>query len=182
MEWSTVVDHGPRALMKASSDILRRSLIVGSTISLLVAIASCIGLAAPFIKPTLDLHELYRISSLTRTAGFCFLGSYLVAGFAFPNEAAASVKTSSLEPRVLKIIFVVCFLVIVFSPHTYVYPEAIGWVTKSKAGTFSVSSDVAREYLWRAVRMWSAIPLCLSLSVIAFARGFSLQAGLPLFR
>jgi len=160
--------------MNASSDILRRSLIVGSAISLLVAIASVMGLAASFIKPTLDLHSLYRMSSLTRTAGFCFLGGYLVAGFAFPNEAAASVKTSSLEPRILKIIFAACLLVTVFSPHTYVYPEAIGWVTKSKAGTFSVSSDVAREYLWRAVRISSAILLCTSLSVIAFARKFSL--------
>jgi hypothetical protein len=149
-------------------------------ISLLVAIAGCIGLAASFVKPTLDLHELYRISSLARTAGFWFLGIYLIAGFAFPNPPAARMnakKAASWGQSVLMIIGVVCFLLIMFSPHTYVYPEVGGWVTKSKAGTFSISSDVAKEYLWRAVRMWSAIPLCLSLSVIAFTRRF-LRQGL----
>jgi uncharacterized membrane protein len=168
--------------MNTSTDILRRALIVGSTISLLVVIASCIGLAASFVKPALDLHELYRISSVARTASFWFLGSYLVAGFAIPNPPAAGMrakKTSSWEQRVLMIIGIVCFLLIMFSPHTYVYPEAGGWVTKSKAGTFSISSDVAREYLWRGARVSSAIPLCLSLSVIAFSRKFARQVLRP---
>jgi len=165
--------------MNTSTDILRRALIVGSTISLLVVIASCIGLVASFVKPALDLHELYRISSLARTASFWFLGSYLVAGFAFPNSAGTrmkATKTPSWEQSVLMIIGVVCFLLIMFSSHTYVYPEAGGWITKSKAGTFSISSEVAKLYLWRSVRMSSAILLCLSLSVIAFTRKFARQA------
>jgi hypothetical protein len=166
--------------MNSSNDILRRALIVGSTISLLVAIASCIGLAASFIKPSLDLHELYRISNTSRTAGFYFLGDYLIAGFAFLGVSSAppTVSTQGWESRVLNLICAVCFLFIVFSPHTYVYPEAAGWVTKSKAGTFSISSDLAKEYLWRAVRMWSAIPLCLSLSAVAFTRKSAWQTCL----
>ena len=166
--------------MNTSIGIVRRALIVGSIISLLVTIVSCIGLAASFVKPTLDLHQLHRISSLARTAGFWLLGIYVIAGFAFPNQTVAGMnakRTSSWEQRALVIIGVGCFLLIIFSPHTYVYPEAEGWVTKSKAGTFSISSDVAKEYLWRTVRMWSAIPLCLSLSVIAFTRRF-LRQGL----
>lgn len=161
--------------MKASTDTLRRAVAVGSTISLLVAIASCVGLAASFIKPNLALPELYRVASSTRTAGFCFLGSYLISGFAFLGAAPTgmNVKASSWESRVLKVVCSVCFLLIVFSPHTYVYPDAGGWITKSKAGTFSIPSGVAKEYLWRAVRMWSAIPLCGSLYVITFARQFA---------
>ena len=167
--------------MNFSSGILRRALIVGSMISLLVTIASCIGLAASFVRPTLDLHRLHRISTFARTTGFWLLGIYLIAGFASPNQAVAGMnakRTSSWEQSVLVIIGVLCFLLIILSSHTYVYPEAAGWVTKSKAGTFSISSDLAKEYLWRGVRMWSAIPLCLSLSVIAFTRRF-LRQGLP---
>jgi hypothetical protein len=121
--------------MNASTDMLRRVVTVGFAISLLVAIAGCTGLAASFIKPTLDLHALYRIASLTRTAGFCLLGSYLISGFAFLGAAPTltNVMVSGWTSRVLKIICVVCFLLVMFSPHTYVYPEAGGWVTKSKA-------------------------------------------------
>jgi hypothetical protein len=61
--------------MNAPINILRRGLMVGSAISLLFAIAGCIGLAASFIKPALGIIELYRIANLTRTAGFCVLGS-----------------------------------------------------------------------------------------------------------
>jgi uncharacterized membrane protein len=162
--------------MNASSDMLRRAVAVGSAISLLVAIASCVGLAASFIQPDLGLPKLYRIASLTRSVGFCFLGSYLVAGLAFPKLATMRVNaktTSTWERSVLVIIGVVCCLLVMFSPHTYVYPDAGGWITKSKAGTFSITSGVAKEYLWRAVRMWSAIPLCGSLYVITFARQFA---------
>ena len=169
---------GEAAPINASTDKLRLAVTLAFAISVLVAIASCIGLAASFIQPPLDLHELYRIANWTRTAGFWFLGSYLIAGFTFLGAAGTSttVKTSDWESRGLKVIFMVCFLVVMFSPHTYVYPEAAGWITKSKAGTFSISSDVAKEYLWRAVRMWSAIPLSLSLLVIAFTREFTRQA------
>jgi hypothetical protein len=164
--------------MNASTVMLRGVAIVGFAISLLVAIASCIGLAASFVKPALDLQELYRISSLTRKGSFLFLGGYLIVGFVIPNPPAAGVsvkKASSWEQRVLMIIGIVCFLLIMFSPYTYVYPEAGGWITKSKAGTFSILSDVAREYLWRDVRTSSAIPLCLSLSAIALIRQFARQ-------
>jgi hypothetical protein len=158
--------------MNASTDILRRAAAAAFVIAVLVALASCLGLAISFVKPTLELHKLYRVSSLARTAGFWFLGSYVVAGFAFLGAPSSptNVKTRSWESRALNILCGVCFLLIVLSPHTYVYPEAAGWVTKSKAGTFSISSDVAKEYLWRAVRMWSAIPLCLSLMIISFTR------------
>ena len=166
--------YGRPTPLSVSTATFRRALIVASTISALVAVASCIGLAASFIRPSLDLYELSRISTLIRTAGFCFLGIYIVAGFAFPNEAAAptNAKASSWPSTILKIICGACFLVVVLSPHTYVYPEPAGWVTKSKAGTFGISSDVAREYLWRAVRMWSAIPLSLALITIDFTRKF----------
>ena len=169
--------------MNASSDNLRRALIVGLIISLLVAIASSIGLAASFVQPSLDLHELYRVSGLTRTAGFCFLGIYLIAGFAFPKPVVARMnpkKAARWEQMVQMIVGLICFLLIVISPHGYVYPEAEGWVTKSKAGTFSISSDVAKEYLWRGVRMWSAIPFYLSLSAAAFMRKFSRRSGVSL--
>ena len=164
--------------MNASTTILRRALIVASRISVLVAIASCIGVAGSFIRPTLDLHYLYRISTLTRTAGFCLLGVYIVAGFAFPNKAARmSVKASDWASTVLKIICGICILLVVLSPHTYIYPAASGWTTKSKAGTFSVSNEIAKEYLWRSVRMWSAIPLSIALLMIDFTRRFLRQAG-----
>jgi hypothetical protein len=77
-----------------------------------------------------------------------------------------------LESKGLNIICFICFLVIIFSPHTYVYPQGGGWITKTKAGTFSISSDMAIQYLWRALRMWSAIPLCLSISAAAFTWRF----------
>lgn len=165
--------------MNTSSDTLRRALIVGSILSLLVAIASSIGLAASFVQPALDLHKHYRISTLTRTISFCFLASYIAAGFAFPNKAAAheSVKVSNRGSTALKIVCGACFLLIMLSPYTYVYPQLDGWVTKSKAGTFSISSDVAREYLWRDVRMSSAIPFCLSLSAAGFMRKISRRSG-----
>ena len=164
--------------MNASSNTLRRARIAGFAIALLVAIASCFGLAASFLKPSIGLFELYRIASFTRTAGFWFLGGYLISGFAFLGAApkCADVKIPSWESRGLKIVCAICFLIIVFSPHTYVYPEVRGWVTKTKVGAFSISSDVAREYLWRAVRMWSAIPLCPSLAALAFLRRFAHNA------
>jgi hypothetical protein len=167
--------------VNASSDALRRALIVGSILSLLVAIASSIGLAASFVQPTLDLHKLHRISTLTRTIGFCFLAIYIAAGFAFPNNAAVreKVKASNWGSTALKTVCGACFLLIIFSPYTYVYPQADGWVTKSKAGTFTISSEVAREYLWRDVRTWSAIPFCLSLSAAAFMQKFSRRSGVP---
>jgi len=155
-----------------STGIFRRVLIAVSIVSSLVAIASCIGLAASFLKPSMGLFELYRTASLMRTAGFWFLGIYLISGFALLSAApkSANLKVSSWESRGLKIICVICFLIIILSPYTYVYPNAGAWVTKSKAGTFSISNDVAAEYLWRTVRMWSAIPLCGSLFVISFVR------------
>jgi hypothetical protein len=162
--------------MSSSSAFLRRALIVASTISVLVVFASCIGVAGSFIRPTLGLHQLYRISTLTRTAGFCFLATYIVAGFAFPSKAArTSLRASDWVSRVLKIICGTCILLVMLSPHTYIYPAAAGWITKSKAGTFGVSDDVAREYLWRAVRMWSSIPLGIALLVIDFTRRFLRQ-------
>jgi len=163
---------------KRSPDKLGRALSLAFAISLLVAIASCIGLAASFIKPILDMHELYRIASWTRTAGSWFLGSYLIAALAFLGTFGTStkVKITDWESRGLKVIFMACFLIVMFSPHTYVYPQAAGWITKSKAGTFDISSDLAKEYLWRAVRMWSAIPLSATLLVIAFTREFERQA------
>jgi hypothetical protein len=169
-------------LVIASSDKLRHGLIVGSILSLLVAIASSIGLAASIVQPALDLHELYRLSTLTRTIGFCFLASYVVAGFAFPNKIARQRERKSLklDSTALKIICGACFLLIMLSPYTYVYPQADRWITKSKAGTFSVSSEVAREYLWRDVRTWSAIPFCLSFSAATFMRKFSRRSSVTL--
>lgn len=158
--------------------MLRRALGVGSMIALPFAIASCVGLAASFVKPAVDLHELYRISNLARTTSFWFLGGYLIAGFAFPNFARPRMnakKPSSWEHSALMIISILCFLIIMFSPHTYVYAEAGGWITKSKAGTFPISSEMANVYLWRSVRMSSAILLCLSLAVINFKRNFARQ-------
>jgi hypothetical protein len=161
-------------LMKASDNTLRRVLIAGSAISLLVAVASCVGLAASFIQPALETHDLYSAATFTREAGFFLLGGYLVSGFAFLGAAPqrADVSMSGWSWRVLKVICALCFVLILLGPHTYVYPEAGEWITKSKAGTSNISSGMAREYLWRAVRMWSAIPLCGSLYVIVFARQF----------
>jgi hypothetical protein len=160
--------------MSASVATLRRILIAGSAVSLTVAVVACVGLAASFIQPTLDLRELYRIASLTREVGFFFLGSYLISGFAFLGAAptGADVAMSGWWWRVVKTICALCFVLILLSPHTYVYPNAGGWITKSKAGAFNIPSGTAREYLWRAVRMWSAIPLCGSLYVITFTRQF----------
>ncbi len=167
--------------MTASSDALRRALIVGSILSLLVAIASFVGLAASFVQPTLDLHKLHRVSTLTRTIGFCFLAMFIAAGFAFPSKAAVRerVKTSNWGSTTLKIVCGACFLLVMLSPYTYVYPHADGWVTKSKAGAFTISTEVAREYLWRDVRTWSAIPFCLSLSAAGFMRKASRRSGVP---
>src|SRR5229473_2115516 len=126
------------AAIDASTHKLRRALSLAFAISLLVAIASCIGLAASFIKPILDLHKLYRIASWTRTAGSWFLGSYLIAALAFLGAFGTStkVKITDWESRGLKVIFMARFLIVMFSPQTYVYPQAAGWITKSKAGTF----------------------------------------------
>ncbi len=156
--------------MSISIDTLRRLATLGLVASLLVAAASCVGLLASFVKPTLELPHLYRISTLTREIGFGMLAAYIVAGFALPTtvEARATAKISNWKSKALSIIVLGCFVIIIFSPHTYVYPQAGGWVTKSKAGTFSISADIAKHYLWRAVRMWSAIPFCLSLAIMAF--------------
>ena len=168
------------ALMSASPDALRRILIGGAAISLPVAVAACVGLAASFIQPTLDLRELYRIATLTRGAGFFFLGGYLISGFAFLGAAPAGtdLTMSGRWWRVVKAACAICFLLILLSPHTYVYPDAGGWITKSKAGAFNIPSGTAKEYLWRAVRMWSAIPLCGSLYAITFARQFARRGGM----
>lgn len=160
--------------MNVSPAILRRALIVASTISVLVAFASCIGVAGSFIRPILDLHRLYRIATLTRTASFCFLAAYIVAGFAFPSGAAARSRpqASSWASTVLKVLCGACFLFVVLSPHTYIYPDSSGWITKSKAGVFSVSNSVAREYLWRDLRVSSSIALGVALLVINFTLRF----------
>lgn len=162
--------------MGSSDAIFRRALVLATTMSGLVVFASCVGVAVSFIKPTMGLPQLYRISSLTRTIGFCFLAIYIIAGFAFSREAArTTVKPSDWVSRALTISCATCILLVVLSPHTYIYPAESGWITRSKAGTFSVSNDVAREYLWRAVRMWSAIPLGIGLLVIDFTRKFGRQ-------
>jgi hypothetical protein len=168
--------------VKPSTDNLRRALLAASAISLPIVIASCIGVAASFIQPTLDLLDLYRVASLTRTAGFCFLVGYLISGFAFLSAVPprADMNMSGWWWRLLTIVCALCFLLILLSPHTYVYPSSGGWITKSKAGTFSVSSELAKEYLWRAVRMWSVIPLCGSLYVITFTSQFGRPTRTPI--
>jgi len=164
--------------MTISNDTLRRLGTLGLIGSLLVAAPSCAGLLASFVEPTLELPQLYRISTLTREVGFCMLAAYIVAGFALPKQvdARATPKISNWKSKALSIIVLGCFVIIIFSPHTYVYPQAGGWITKSKAGTFSISADVAKHYLWRAVRMWSAILFCLSLAAIAFTWRLARQA------
>ena len=155
--------------MTVSEHMPRRFATVGFGV---VAIASCFGLLASFVAPMLDLRQLYRMSVLTREIGFCVLAAYIVAGFALPPTTIAAAsgteKMSSWKSKAVNSIVLGCFLVVVFSPHTYVYPQAGGWITKSKAGTFNISSDVARQYLWRALRMWSTISFCLSFSAIGF--------------
>jgi hypothetical protein len=83
--------------MSISRDTLRRLGTLGLLVSLLVAIASCVGLLASFLEPTLELPHLYRISTLTREIGFCMLAAYIVAGFALPTrvEARATAKISN---------------------------------------------------------------------------------------
>jgi hypothetical protein len=164
--------------MTASKDTLRRLATLALVVSLLVAIASCVGLLASFVEPALELSHLYWISTLTREIGFCMLAAYIIAGFALPTKAdpRATANMSGWTSKALSIIVLGCFVIIIFSPHTYVYPQAGGWITKSKAGTFSISADIARHYLWRAVRMWSAIPFGVSLAAMAFMWKLARQA------
>lgn len=163
--------------MNPSASILRRALIVASSMSVLVLLAGCTGIAGSFLRPTMDLNQLYRIATFTRTASFCFLAAYIIAGFAFPSEANARSRprATSWASTTLKVLCGACFLLVVLSPHTYIYPDSSGWITKSKAGVFSVSTNVAREYLWRDVRVSSSIALAIAMLVIDFTRRFLRQ-------
>jgi len=147
------------------------ALTVGLAIALLVVILSFMGLMSSFVKPLLELPDLHRIADLTRRAGFCILLGYLAVGFVLTAaHVPMRVRIKSWERNALNMILALCFLVIILSPYSYVYPEANGWVTKSKSGTFKISEEKAKDYLWRDVRMWSTIPLGLSLLVIFFVR------------
>jgi hypothetical protein len=152
------------------------------TISVLCAAAAFGGLLCSIVKPNVDLHALYYLDRAWGRAGIVLLVLYFILGLAIDSlyksvpDIRAQTKFSSRHMQVLKISAAFCVLLVILSPFLYVYPSGSGWITASKVSTIAVTETVAREYLWRGIRMWSGIVLWPGLG-IAFLAGNLLGAA-----
>lgn len=161
---------------------LRPFSVLALTISISCAAAAFAGLLSSILKPKVELKIVYDVFRVCGKAGIVLLVFYgivsLVVDFLYRSLPEVRVKTklSSQQLLILKISAVLCFLLVILSPYLYVYPSDSGWVTVSKVSTTAVTEGVAREYLWRGIRMWCAILFWPGLG-IAFLAGNLLKAS-----
>lgn len=161
---------------------LRQVSALTLTVSVLCVATAFGGLLSSLVKPNVDLHVLYYLDRAWGRAGIVLLVLYFMLGSAIDflyksvPDIRAQTKFSDRQMQVLKISAVLCVLLVILSPFLYVYPSGSGWVTASKVSTVAVTEAVAREYLWRGIRMWSGIVFWPGLG-IAFLAGNLLRAA-----
>jgi hypothetical protein len=149
--------------MNPDSRRLRQVSALALTISVLCAAAAFGGALSSILRPNVDVQLVYRLWKVWGKTGIVLLVFYGLVGLAldFAYKSVPSIraqtKLSDRQLLILKLSAVLCLLLVVLSPHLYVYPSGSGWVTASKVSTTAVTEAVAREYLWRGIRMWSGI-------------------------
>jgi hypothetical protein len=152
------------------------------TVSVLCAAGAFGGLLCSFLKPRVELQLVYHVWTVWGKASIALIVFYgilgLVIDFIYKSvpEIRAQTKLSNRQSLILKVGSVSCLLLVILSPYLYVYPSGSGWVTATKVSTTGVTEAVAREYLWRGIRMWSGIVFWPGLG-IAFLAGNLLGAA-----
>jgi hypothetical protein len=146
------------------------------TVSVLCAAAAFGGLVGSIIKPNVELHLLFHLVDASRKVGIALLVLYFLLGSAIDYlyksvpDIQAQTKLSTRQLLIFKFSALLCLLLVILSPHLYVYPSGSGWITASKVSTTAVTEAVAREYLWRGIRMWSGIVFWPGLGIAFLAR------------
>ena len=140
------------------------------------------SLISSIIKPSVEPHLLFRFTEAYGKIGVALLIFYFLLGWAIDSvyrsmpDMRSQIKFSKWQLRLFQFSAVMCLLLAIFNPHLNVQPSGGGWVTATKVSTDPITEAVAREYLWRGIRMWSGIVFWPGLG-IAFLAGNLLRAA-----
>jgi hypothetical protein len=137
-----------------------------------LALAAFAVLAVLFLQGSIETKFLYSITVEAHKGGFAVLLAFVV-----PNAGLMVVcRRLNIPIRltgkfIWKAVWVICILVflhVFLTPARYVHPEANAWISTGRAGSWPVSAQVARRYLWNQME-WSFLIVFGGSSLLALA-------------
>jgi hypothetical protein len=115
---------------------------------------------------------LYSTAVKAHVGGFLLLPIFIAAGAgltALCRRTHIPLRiTRNYVSTVVWVILLIIFLHVFLTPTRYVHPEGNAWISTGRAGSFAVSEEVARRYLWSEVE-WSFLIAFGGSSLLALA-------------